>query len=64
MFGYVTANLKELTDEAKARYQSVYCGVCKSIRRQSSQTARLSLSYDMAFLALLLMTLYEPEETV
>lgn len=62
MFGYVTANLKELTKESQARYQSVYCGICKGIRQQSSQIARLSLSYDMAFLSLLLMSLYEPEE--
>ena len=63
MFGFVTANLKELTEEAKSRYQSVYCGICKRIGTQCSQTARLCLSYDMAFLALLLMSLYEPEET-
>lgn len=63
MFGYVSANLKELTKEAQIRYQSVYCGICKQIRQRSSQAARLSLSYDMAFLALLLMSLYEPEET-
>lgn len=62
MFGYVTANLKELTKESQTRYQSVYCGICKQIRQRSSQTARLSLSYDMAFLSLLLMSLYEPEE--
>jgi len=64
MFGFVTANLKELTEEAKSRYQSVYCGICQRIRVQSSQPARLCLSYDMTFLALLLMSLYEPEETV
>ena len=64
MFGFVTANLKELTEEAKSRYQSVYCGICQRIRVQSSQPARLCLSYDMAFLALLLMSLYEPEERV
>ena len=64
MFGFVTANLKELTEDAKSRYQSVYCGICQRIRVQSSQPARLCLSYDMTFLALLLMSLYEPEETV
>ena len=64
MFGFITANLKELTEERKSRYQSVYCGICQRIRVQSSQTARLCLSYDMAFLALLLMSLYEPEERV
>lgn len=63
MFGYVTANRKELTKEQSARYTAVYCGICRDIRTQASQTARLCLSYDMAFLALLLMSLYEPEET-
>ena len=62
MFGYVTASVKELTAEQKRRYNAVYCGICRRIRVQSSQIARLGLSYDMAFLALLLMSLYEPEE--
>ena len=62
MFGYVTASVKELTPEQKVRYNAVYCGICRRIRIQSSQIARLGLSYDMAFLALMLMSLYEPEE--
>lgn len=63
MFGYVTANRKDLDKDQQQRYAAVYCGICRQIRERSSQTARLSLSYDMAFLALLLMSLYEPEET-
>lgn len=63
MFGFVTANIKELSAEEKTRYNAVYCGICRQIRRQCSSGARLGLSYDMAFLALLLMSLYEPEET-
>ena len=62
MFGYVTANLKELDQGAQKRYGAVYCGICRRIRLQSGNVARLGLSYDMAFLALLLMSLYEPEE--
>lgn len=62
MFGLVTASLSELTKEEKKRYGSVYCGICRQIRQRSSQLSRLGLSYDMAFLALLLMSLYEPEE--
>ena len=62
MFGYVTANRSELTKEQFTRYRSVYCGICLRIREQASQMARLGLSYDMAFLALLLMSLYEPRE--
>ena len=62
MFGYVTASLKELDQEAQKRYGAVYCGICRRIRVQSGHVARFGLSYDMAFLALLLMNLYEPEE--
>ena len=63
MFGLVSANLKELSKEEKVRYNSIYCGICREIREQCSSPARLGLSYDMAFLALTLMSLYEPEET-
>ena len=63
MFGFVTANLEELTKAQQQRYGSVYCGICRRIREQASGVCRLGLSYDMAFLALLLMSLYEPEET-
>ena len=62
MFGYVTANLGELTPEEKTRYTQVYCGICAAIGRQEGQLSRLGLQYDMAFLALTLMSLYEPEE--
>ncbi len=64
MFGFVTAHLAELDEAQKNRYQAVYCGICRQIRQRSGQTARLCLSYDMTFLALLLLSLYEPEETV
>lgn len=63
MFGLVNANWKELTQEQQARYSSVYCGICRCIRNQSSNFARITLSYDMVFLALVHMSLYEPEET-
>ena len=62
MFGFVTANWQELTEDQKDRYGSVYCGICRAIRDRSGQLARITLSYDMAFLATLLMSLYEPEE--
>ena len=63
MFGFVTVSMKELTKEQRRRYCSIYCGICRQIRLRSSSLARLGLQYDMAFLALLLMSLYEPEET-
>ena len=63
MFGYVMANGAELTKDERKRYSAVYCGICRNIRQVASNPARLGLRYDMAFLALLLMSLYEPEET-
>lgn len=62
MFGFVMANIKELTKVQRRRYSAVYCGICRQIRTEASNTARLGLRYDMAFLSLLLMSLYEPEE--
>ena len=63
MFGFVSASLRELTEEQRKRYNTVYCGLCRNIRNRAGQMARMALSYDMTFLALLLMSLYEPEET-
>lgn len=62
MFGFVTASYKELDKSQQARYEAVYCGICRNIRTRAGQRARLSLSYDMTFLALLLESLYEPAE--
>ena len=62
MFGFVMADAKELTKEQQQRYSAVYCGICRQIRNSASQSARMALSYDMAFLALLHMSLYEPPE--
>ena len=62
MFGYVTASIKELTKEQQERYGGVYCGICRELKIRSSGVARMALSYDMAFLALLHMSLYEPME--
>ncbi len=63
MFGFVTANSRELTKQETERYGAVYCGICRRIRSVAGQPGRLSLSYDMTFLAMLLMSLYEPEES-
>ena len=63
MFGFVSASAEEMTKEQKKRYGQMYCGICRDIRSSASQMARLSLSYDMVFLAMLLSSLYEPQET-
>lgn len=61
MFGYVIANTNELSPEEKERYRAVYCGLCRTLRERHGSLGRMTLSYDMAFLVLLLHSLYEPE---
>jgi hypothetical protein len=62
MFGYVVCNKQELDQEEIERYQSVYCGLCKTLERKYGQLSRMSLNYDMTFLILFFSSLYEPEE--
>ena len=62
MFGYIQANLKDLSEEEKNRYKAAYCGLCHALGERYGGTAKLGLSYDLTFIALLLSSLYEPEE--
>ena len=61
MFGYITADPGQLSPESLARYKGCYCGLCRSLARRHGLTARLTLTYDMTFLVLVLSSLYEPE---
>ncbi len=63
MFGYLVASPECLTEDDFARYQACYCGLCRSLGKRYNQAARLTLTYDMTFLVLLLNSLYEPEES-
>ena len=62
MFGYVVVNEQELKIREFNLYRSYYCGMCMDLKEHYGQTGRLTLSYDTVFLALLLTSLYEPEE--
>ena len=62
MFGYVTANKPELKMREFVRYKAFYCGLCRRLGKNNGAVSRLTLSYDMTFLILLLSSLYEPEE--
>lgn len=64
VFGYVTVAKNQLTQEEYNTFLAYYCGVCRETGRAASQTARLGLSYDITFLALVLSSLYTPEETL
>ncbi|MDO4622701.1 MAG: DUF5685 family protein [Eubacteriales bacterium] len=61
MFGYIMADRDEMKGKDMDRYRAFYCGVCREIRDAHSESARLLLTYDMTFLAILLTGLYEDE---
>lgn len=61
MFGYIHVYKPELKVREFERYQASYCGLCRSLKRRHGSIGRLTLSYDMTFLALLLTGLYEPK---
>lgn len=62
MFGYVQANVPDLSPEEQTRYRAAYCGLCYTLGQRHGFTSRMSLTYDLTFLTLLLSSLYEPEE--
>ncbi|MGN0662421.1 MAG: DUF5685 family protein [Faecalibacterium sp.] len=61
MFGYIIPNQAALSPEAQARYRSAYCGLCHRLSERHGLRGRMTLSYDLTFLDLLLCSLYEGE---
>lgn len=59
MFGYISVNMEEMKIRDYRRYHAFYCGICQDLKEYHGQTSRLSLTYDMTFLAVLLTGLYE-----
>ncbi len=51
MFGYLKPDNPYLYLKDDTLYKALYCGICKSIGSVCGQTARFSLSYDMAFMS-------------
>ncbi len=51
MFGYVLPDKPYLYLKDETLYNSLYCGICKSLKKQTGQISRFTLSYDMAFLS-------------
>jgi len=61
MFGYVVVNVNKLSEEARTRYGTAYCGLCRRLGALHGLRGRMTLSYDLTFLNLLLCSLYEGE---
>ena len=63
MFGYVRICRQELSEKDFNCFNAYYCGLCKAIGKYSN-AARMGLSYDMAFLAVLLDSLSEEDSRI
>ncbi len=59
MFGSIKAYVDELKVREYHAYRAYYCGVCRCIGRSCGQMYRWGLSYDAAFLAVLLSAVSE-----
>ena len=61
MFGYVRLHKPTITMGEYEQYRGVYCTLCKRLGKRYGLTARMTLSYDMTFLALLHMALEQAD---
>lgn len=52
MFGFVKPFIPELRVKDNEFYKSVYCGVCRAMKRETGALSCASLSYDAVFVAL------------
>lgn len=61
MFGYITVLKDELKIKDYNTYRAYYCGLCHEIGRRYKSSARLTLSYDVTALAVLLDSISDGE---
>ncbi|MDR2610624.1 MAG: DUF5685 family protein [Clostridiales Family XIII bacterium] len=64
MFGYIVPAKSELKVREFEIYNAYYCAVCRAVRARYGQLPRLMLTFDSAFLALLLAAVCEGEDSV
>jgi hypothetical protein len=57
MFGYVRLHKPTITMGEYEQYRGVYCTLCRRLGKRYGIGARMTLSYDMTFFALVRMAL-------
>lgn len=57
MFGYIKPYRPELKIREAEEYRAVYCGLCRELGKSYGLFARMTLSYDFAFMAMLMMSM-------
>ncbi|MBR5453242.1 MAG: hypothetical protein IKV54_04105 [Clostridia bacterium] len=61
MFGYVRPLVPELKVSEYEYYKGVYCGLCRSLGKNTGCASRFALNYDLVFLALVRMAVLGEE---
>ena len=61
MFGYIKADKPEMKIKEFEIYKAVYCSLCKELGKSYGLLARLTLSYDFTFLAVLMLSLVDSD---
>ncbi len=56
MFGYIKPYKPELKIREMEEYRGIYCGLCKELGKSYGIFAKMTLSYDFAFMAMLFMS--------
>lgn len=59
MFGYVQIRKPELKIKDYEIYHAFYCGLCERLRTKYGIAGRITLTYDMTFLIILLSSVYD-----
>ena len=62
MFGYVKPIAAELLVKEHEFYRSVYCGICRTMKKHTGALSNVTLSYDSVFLALVRMLYVDDSE--
>ena len=64
VFGYVQIRKPELKIKDYSIYHGFYCGLCERLRDKYGLKGRITLTYDMTFMAVFLSSLYDAENIV
>jgi hypothetical protein len=64
VFGYVTPLKDELKIREYTTFKSYYCGLCFHLKKEFGNLPRMTLNYDMTFLAVLLDSLTDKDASI
>ena len=64
MFGYVQIRKAECKIKDYDKYKAYYCGLCRVLNERFGTIGRVTLTYDMTFLVLLLDSLYNGDHRI